>query len=111
MTDAPVPVVVQFAVVGAAVLPLLLQSTELLVIVARPMVPLVVKVPPVMPLLVATLVTVPTALDAMPASWMRFEVPLKLTKWPLVIEPVINGAARKLPLFREHFMPWSVESA
>jgi hypothetical protein len=55
----PVPVTVQFAAVGAAVLPLLLQSTLLLAIVASPSVPELVIVPPVRPLLVATEVTVP----------------------------------------------------
>jgi hypothetical protein len=61
-TRLPVPVTAQFAEVGAAVDPLLLQSPELLVIVAKPIVPEVVIVPPVNPLLVLTLVTVPLPL-------------------------------------------------
>jgi hypothetical protein len=58
-TKFPVPVTVQFAVVGTADPPELLHSAALFAIATRPMVPLVVMVPPVSPLLVATLVTVP----------------------------------------------------
>src|SRR5262249_18052618 len=57
-TRLPVPVTVQFAVVGTAAPPELLHSAALLAMEARPMVPVVVIVPPVRPLLVATLVTV-----------------------------------------------------